>query len=253
MAEIRFDNTESTLRKDGIAETTTGTVSDQNLPIIMFETLDEKLFKLTIVIALFVVVMIVIMYFVWVNVFKKKACMTSPIHLPEPNIKKVRTPLLANTRIVKLTNNYRRIPVEHIVLVDQHDNIIDIDIKTNYFVERFDVGRGECYKVDLGSSRFVKEVVVMMNPDITYADRYNLYNGEGSSLPIKLELFDLNGFKSWEYTGIMSDKENRVYVENVRIIKSQKIDKLYDWQLLKENGPAKYKLQENEELLASLL
>ena len=197
----------------------------------------------------------VIYYITYNNSYYNKTNKTIELYEELDNkVKKINTYVVGNT--IKVYNYIYNIPLENIIVIDILGNVIDINIDRSRYVKHYNIGQkngtniGDLYIIDLKSNIYIKEIILMINPDVMDIE----YDGElGTGYTI--DIYDDNT-KNWTHSGIINHKENHIPIydivplseEEIRINNTNSLESLYD--LPCDNMTDKEVLMYNESRLA---
>ncbi len=189
-------------------ETTNGPIHIHDIPYVTTEPIKYKFIKVCLFYGLFIVVFFMIIYTVFLNERKNKNmdCLhLNNIHAP--SFKKI--PASINMSKIRIFNFTESLPIEHIILIDINNDIIDIDVKYNYFIKTYKIGSdslGELIEMDLSFSKSIKEIVLLVNPEKLFASN--------TKKLVTIELYNFDD-KVWEFSSMIDQKENsfKIYKE----------------------------------------
>lgn len=229
-----------------------GSIHKDYIPYVIDEPVKYKLSKAVVFYSIFIVLFILVIYITYTYEHHKKLIKDiKKSHLDALSITPQKIPAIAEVSKVRVFNFTQPIPIEHIVLVDINNNIIDVDIKYNYFVKSYNVGpdnQGKLFDIDFGSPQTIKEIMINIDPD-----KVQLNSSEGKGVYITLELYN-GDKKTWQYSGVLSKKENsvRIYKEVYKPINQyeRKLDMINQMELLSNSGTNREITIFNENALA---
>ncbi len=232
---------------DDYVETKFGKIHRSDIPYVTMEPSSFKIIKACLFYSIFVIVFAVIIYTIYLHHNAKiNECSAKETYLRTASIgvKKISSPVEMSQ--IKIFNFSESLPIEHIILIDMNNNVIDIDVKRNYFIKRSRIGlenRGELLDVDLGSAILVKEIVVLVDPDILFS------SGTGTGLSIMLELYNFEN-KVWTHFDVLRKKETTIktYYE-VLNVPTEPYNSNESYEIIK-NGRNREILISNENTLA---
>jgi hypothetical protein len=188
-------------------ETSYGSIHRDDIPYVIQEPFKHKFTKAFLFYSVFIIIFILIIYLTYSYEYHKKVVNAIKVtHMENIILPPKKIPSSAETSIVKVYNYMKPIPLEHIILIDVYNNVIDVDIQHNYFVHKYKIGEGnmgELYSIDFGSTQIVKEIVLQLNPD-------GELNTNG--VAITLDLYNIDNKKTWSYSGPLSQRENTIQI-----------------------------------------
>lgn len=172
-------------------ETIYGQIDLSDVPHITLEPFEKKIERLAIFYTMIVVIFIAILY------RYSQTFSSGREPLPRCNVE----PIPAEISAQKLTfygagDSVKNI--HNIVLLDGDRNIIDIDIKHNYFVKKYITKNGMLYSIDFGKKLTIQEVIILRNtpdPSVLYIDAY-----------------DENETAVWHHGELLNSTENTIQI-----------------------------------------
>jgi hypothetical protein len=195
--------------EDDFVETKYGKIHKSHIPYVTIEPNSRKLIKACLFYSIFVLAFTVIIYTIYLHqINKKNARAAREMQLRRASLGVKKIPSAIEMSRIKVFNFNEPLPIEHIVLMDIYNNVVDIDVKRNYFVERYKIGlekQGELLDADMGSSMTIKEIVIFIDPDKLFS------SGSGDGISIMLELYNFEN-KVWTYFDVLNEKENSIKI-----------------------------------------
>lgn len=186
----------------GFIETKYGKIHKYDIPYVQSEPFYDQALKVLIFYSIFIVVFIIIICVLYMN----GNATQHPNQILRQSYQPHKINTIAKARVIKISNYRHPIPIEHIILIDVYDNVIDVDVMHNYFIKKHKVGQnGEMYEIDFGSEQTIKEIIVQLNPDKAW-----LSSERGLGVNVRIDLFDMDMNKSWNYNGFLTRKHNAI-------------------------------------------
>jgi hypothetical protein len=215
-----------------------GNIHINDIPVVTQQTTDSKLNSAFMFFGVIVLIIIVFLYVIkWApNPYKKERVVVKGF------TDKVATTITATNIDVYDTDE---LYLENIVLVTADDNIIDINVLKNAYVQVIKKDDGILYSLDFKAELEIKEIILISSEDpAKYISHINidLYNYGNKS--------DINpSAKVWEYSAFLPNlRENSILI-------SKQVFKPSDWhvQTLSTGGSTTEKNIRNERELSLTL
>ncbi len=242
------NNPENPLLHSEFIETTNGYIHKNDIPFVMDEPFSYKFGKSMLFYSVFIIAFAVVIYIIYAQEYHEKAVKAiRSSYLMNEGRQPIKVLSSEEVQTIKVYNYTASFPLEHIVLIDNHGNVIDIDIQRNYFVNHSKIGphkAGDLYSIDFGSPRRVVEVVLMVDPD-----KLNERTG------FVLELFDSAGIKVWSHYDLISKKEisipiyKEVYASSSESIEDKISAGLNHYERLPGSAGSSYSSLSDQELM----
>lgn len=230
---------DSIIQPSGFIETKFGPIYKDDIPYVINEPFSHRFGKSMLFYSVFIIAFVLILYITYMQDYHKKTIKS--IHerqlLQSNNIQKIPSSVEAQT--IYIYNSTNQIPLDHIVLIDIYNNVIDVDIKYNYFAKHKKIGNsGDLYSIDFGSAQEIKEITLIMDPD-------KLFYLHDKNAGYTIDIYNSNK-KVWTH----SDMINNSKEVTIPIYKDIYLFKPTEYEKLNSTGIAKDILLFNENLLA---
>ena len=148
-----------------------GDIKSTDIPLIVKEPYKRRVEKLCLVFSILVIVFVYILYFSHRNNKYKK------LYKEKLFIHKKSASRIIGVRKFNFYNPSKILDINNIVLLDINNNIIDIDVQHNYFIQKYHIGSGFLYSIDFGKTLLIKEITIIREhynrDNIIYIDAFN--------------------------------------------------------------------------------
>ncbi len=193
---------------DDVIQTKYGKIHISDVPFVTMEPNNRKLIKVCLFYSVFVIIFTIIIYTIYLyQNNEKNTNILREFHLRRTSIGVKKIPSSVKMSRIKIFNFRESLPIEHIVLVDIYNNIVDVDVYRNYFIEKYNIGlenKGEVFDVNFGSTMILKEIILLVNPE-------KLFSKKVARLSIMIELYNFEN-KTWTHFDTLREKENSIKI-----------------------------------------